>query len=200
MSGRANRRLVIALLVGLFLAGLLTVVRRAETRRPGASPSDRGPFSPRPSAVAGAVTHVYDGDTIEVSGVGKVRLIGIDAMDGHNADRMSSQSQLYGLSSGEVRHWGERAAEFARQELKGRRVVLHHGREGFDAYGRTLAYVHLPTGGTGGGDDFNLRMLKAGLAAAYRRAEHPRREDYLRAEQAAQDERVGMWTDARIQP
>ncbi|MCK4374163.1 MAG: thermonuclease family protein [Candidatus Brocadiae bacterium] len=200
MSGRANRRLVTGLLVGLFLAGLLTVVRRAETRRPGASPSDRGPFSPRPSAVAGAVTHVYDGDTIEVSGVGKVRLIGIDAMDGHNADRMSSQSQLYGLSSGEVRRWAKRAADFARHELKGRRVVLHHGREGFDAYGRTLAYVHLPTGGTGGGDDFNLRMLKAGLAAAYRRAEHPRREDYLRAEQAAQDERVGMWTDARIQP
>ncbi len=163
-------------------------------------PSDRGPFSPRPSAVAGAVTHVYDGDTIEVSGVGKVRLIGIDAMDGHNAERMFSQSQLYGLSSGEVRHWAERAAEFARQELKGRRVVLRHGREGFDDYGRTLAYVHLPTGGTGGGDDFNLRMLKAGLAAAYRRAEHPRREDYLRAEQAAQDERVGMWRDARIQP
>lgn len=200
MSGRVNRRLVTALLVGLFLAGLLTVVRRAEMRRPGASPSDRGPFSPRPSAVAGAVTHVYDGDTIEVSGVGKVRMIGIDAMDGDNAERMLSQSQLYGLSSGEVRHWAERAADFARRELRGRRVVLHHGREGFDDYGRTLAYVHLPTGGTAGGDDFNLRMLKAGLAAAYRRAEHPRREDYLRAEQAAQDERVGMWRDARIQP
>jgi len=201
VSSRAQRRLVRALVAVLVLV-LIAVLTRSGV----IAPSSPAPTQPAPppaggtaALVSGEVSHVYDGDTIEVSGVGKVRLIGIDAMDGYNLQRALSQSRRYGLSVERVKQWADAATEFARQRLRGERVTLHFGPERTDDYGRTLAYVHFR--GSGGEDeDFNVAMLKAGLAAAYVDFDHPRRQEYLKAEAEAQAARAGLWREARTQP
>ena len=188
MSDAAKRRLVGALVAGLIVAAVLGLVSR------------RGGTGVTTLPASGTVTYVYDGDTVEVPGVGKVRLIGIDALDGRNLERMTSQSQHYGMPVQRVKHWAARATQFARGELTGRRVTLHYEDEVFDVYGRVLAYVHVPDGEEEGDADFNLLMLKTGLAAAYGRFDHARRGAYVRAEAQARAQRIGLWQDARYEP
>ncbi|KPK63057.1 MAG: hypothetical protein AMK73_05425 [Planctomycetes bacterium SM23_32] len=188
-------RLISALLAGVLVLLALAVLRQTPTGRQGAASG----------TAVGTVTFVYDGDTVEVAGVGKVRLIGVDALDAYNEERTLSQAGRYGLSVEQVRRWAGRAAEFARASLLGRGVRLWFGDELYDAYGRTLAYVHVggsaDEGGAGGpGGDFNLVLLERGLAAAYRAFPHPRLEAYLRAEREAQAAGRGMWGDARVRP
>jgi endonuclease YncB( thermonuclease family) len=152
---------------------------------------ERGP-RPAPPRVSD-VQFVYDGDTVEVARFGKVRLIGIDALDAHNEQRAAEQAGRYGMSRRQVRRWAERGAEFARRHLHGRRVAVQPGPEPYDDYGRLLGYLHLVEDGE---RDFNLLMLEKGLAAAYHRFPHPRLSAYLRAEERAQQRRVGMWAEA----
>ena len=155
-----------------------------------------GLFFASGDAPAHRVTHVYDGDTIEVAGVGKVRLIGVDAMDGVNQKRTASQSAYYEMAPERVRHWAERATQFTRERLEGKEVLLRYGPEVTDRYGRVLAYVHLAQAREGGEEvDFNLLLIRKGLAAAYRRFSHPRRAEYVLAEGRASAECTGMWAD-----
>jgi len=168
----------------LVLAALLGLLPVGTQRAPARTPSE------------GAVTYVYDGDTIEVAGAGKVRIIGIDAMDGYNMSRAAEQSRSYGMPLGTVKHWAQEATKFARATLDHQTVTLEYGPEAHDRYGRVLAYVELGEGR----EDFGLLMITKGLAAAYVAFDHPRRARYLRAEDRAQDERIGMWKDATIRP
>ena len=156
--------------------------------------------SPSPAAARlgnqGVVTYVYDGDTVEVAGVGKVRLLGIDAMDGYNAERTAEQARDYGMPQARVKHWAEEATSFAREALDGRTVHLEYGPEARDQYGRVLAYLALDEGR----EDFDLLMITKGLAAAYVVFDHPRLAQYVSAEHEAQAQRAGMWKDATIRP
>ena len=72
-----------------------------------------------------------DGDTINLAGLGKVRLIGIDT------------PEVYGG----VECYGREASDFVKALLpEGRRVYHEVGPEERDRYGRTLAYVWLDDG------------------------------------------------------
>lgn len=196
MSSRAQRRLVYALLVGVVVMGLISLLSRGRAAKPRMEgPAGSGSLASPPT---GMVTYVYDGDTVEVRGIGKVRLIGIDAMDGHNEDRTAQQSERYGMSADRVRHWAEQAAQFARQKLEGGKVTVHFGPEHTDRHGRVLAYVRLCEDGDAA--DHGLLMLQRGLAAAYHSIWYARREEYLAAERQAREARAGMWQDARIRP
>ncbi|MHC4592131.1 MAG: thermonuclease family protein [Planctomycetota bacterium] len=173
------------------LIGALSLPAARVRGRPSAASS-------APPADEGTVTRAYDGDTLEVSGIGKVRLIGIDALDGHNTDRMAGQSRRYGLSVRDVQYWAGEATDFARRELEGRRVALTLGLKLHDEYGRVLAYVSLLR--EEAPQDFGLLMLRGGLAATYPNVRHALWEEYVRAEREAQSRRRGMWQDARLQP
>jgi len=190
MARSSLRRLANTLAFFVLVAGFLLVLLLP-----------RVPPQPAPEeaeTLSGVVSYVYDGDTLEVVGVGKVRVIGIDALDGHNAERMLSQSRSYGLTTRQVEHWAREATALAGGLLQGREAVLHLGPTRQDDYGRTLAYVHVAT--DAGDQDFGLLMLDRGLTATYRNATHPRQEQYLAAERLAQAARKGMWQDARVRP
>jgi micrococcal nuclease len=74
---------------------------------------------------------VTDGDTIQLVGIGPVRLIGIDT------------PEVYGG----VECFGREASEFAKRLLPlGIRVRYRVGVEERDRYARLLAYVWLPDG------------------------------------------------------
>jgi micrococcal nuclease len=193
VSAKTRQRLVGAVLLALLFAGLVGVLRGPAAQRE----SPRRSEAARPRAAR--VTYVYDGDTVEVEGIGKVRLIGIDAMDAHDPDRTYEQRERYGMMTARVKYWAERATNFARTRLQGKVVTLSGGPEPTDRYGRVLAYVQVPDGEEAG-EDLNLLMLREGLAAAYRAADHPRRAGYLKAEAEARGARRGMWQDARGEP
>ncbi|MFN2616297.1 MAG: thermonuclease family protein [Thermoleophilaceae bacterium] len=77
------------------------------------------------------VTRVVDGDTVWLSGLGRVRLIGVDT------------PEVYGS----VECFGPAASAYTKRVLRpGVRVRYRMGVEGRDRYGRALAYVWLRDG------------------------------------------------------
>ena len=133
----------------------------------GASPDAR--FS-----LTGTVTHVVDGDTIDVVLTNgkrdRVRLVGVDA-----AERGACFATQ---ATAEVR----RLAQAKRVVLKGDAV-----QPARDRYGRLLAYVWLP-----GGKDLGYRLLLGGHARVYD-ASFDRLAAYRRAEATARNGRAGRW-------
>jgi micrococcal nuclease len=90
------------------------------------------------------VVRVVDGDTVVLTEIGKVRLIGVDT------------PEVYGQQE----CFGREASAFAKRELPpGREVSYRLGVESRDRYGRALAYVWL-----GDGRMFNELLAQRGYA------------------------------------
>ena len=77
------------------------------------------------------VTKVIDGDTIEIEGGEKVRLIGVDTPE--TVDPKKS-----------VGCFGKEASNKNKQLVEGKKVILESDSEDMDRYGRLLRYVYLP--------------------------------------------------------
>ena len=117
---------------------------------------------------------VSDGDTIQLSGIGDVRLIGVDT------------PEVFGGSE----CFGAAASGFTKRVLApGRRVRYTLGVETRDRYGRALAYVWLA-----GGPLFNGVLVSAGFAQPYTVPPNdqlaPR---FVRAARRARRARRGLW-------
>lgn len=135
----------------------------------------------------GRVNRVYDGDTIRVTGVGKVRLLGIDTPE-HEDSHRDDYYLRRGIERKTLRRIAHDATAFTRRLVKGHTVRLEFDREQRDVYGRRLAYVYLD-------DDrmLNRLLLENGLAAVYRRFDFRYKRDFLRTEKTARDRRRGLW-------
>lgn len=130
-------------------------------------------------AAAQRVRQVIDGDTITVSGVGVVRLLGVDAPEKTGGYRQSEP-------------FGDAATTFMKRLVESQDVRLEYDGPRKDQYNRTLAYVFLRDGRLA-----NLEIIKAGLAESYRRFDYVRKADFFAAEREAQAERRGMWAARR---
>jgi micrococcal nuclease len=92
----------------------------------------------------GVVTRNTDGDTLSLSGIGKVRLIGIDTPE------VFGQAECFGRA----------AASFTARVLSpGTHVRYRLGVDPRDRYGRALAYVYLSDGRL-----FNELLVERGYA------------------------------------
>ncbi len=135
----------------------------------------------------GTVTWIYDGDTLKIDPIGKVRLIGIDT-----PERENSQRDRYlikqGISATRQRQIYQLAKEFNIEQVKGQRVTLSLDASPRDRHGRLLAYVHLPDGRL-----LNRVLLEHGLAVVYRRFSFRLKEDFLTAEAEAKKNKLGLW-------
>jgi micrococcal nuclease len=107
------------------LAALLTVLALAGCAAPAADPGAPG------QGTSARVTKHTDGDTLWLSGIGKVRLIGVDT------------PEVYG----QVECFGHEASAFVERTVPlGAAVRYRLGGEERDRYGRALAYVWLRDG------------------------------------------------------
>jgi len=131
------------------------------------------------AAAAQRVRQVIDGDTITVSGVGVVRLLGVDAPEKTGGYRQSEP-------------FGDAATSFMKRLVEGQIVRLEFDGAAKDQYNRTLAYVFLPDGRLA-----NVEIIKAGFAETYRRFEYKRKPDFFAAEREAKDAKRGMWAARR---
>jgi micrococcal nuclease len=162
-----SRRSVLPFLIATVLAALLVLTRSSGTPS-GTSLSFQG-------APTARVERVVDGDTVHLTGLGSVRLIGVDT------------PEVYG---GTVECFGSEASAFAKSVLRrGVDVRYRVGTEAHDRYGRLLAYVWL-----GDGRLFNRMLVERGYATTLTIAPNdqlaPR---FAAAERRARHARVGMW-------
>jgi micrococcal nuclease len=122
------------------------------------------------------VTAVSDGDTLRCAGLGRVRLIGVDAPErGQGAEADSARAAL--------RRWAPR----------GDTVALELDVRPRDQYGRHLAWVWR-------GDTLvNERMVAEGRAVLYTVPPNVRHVDRIRrAEREARRERRGLWREGAL--
>ena len=138
-------------------------------------------------ALQGIVSWVYDGDTLEIDTVGRVRLIGIDSPE-KEASRRDQYLVDQGVSATRQRHIYQAAKAFNIKQVKGQRVRLTLDKTPQDRHGRMLAYVHLPDGQL-----LNRVLVEQGLAVVYRRFEFKMKDDFLAAEHKARRSHVGLW-------
>lgn len=87
------------------------------------------------------VIEVIDGDTLKINGT-SIRLLGINTPE-----------------KGEV-YYSE-AKEFLKQLVLNQTVELEYGKEKYDKYGRTLAYIFLNN------ENINLKLVRGGFANFY---------------------------------
>ena len=141
-----------------------------------AAPADdqpvRGPRLPA-QARSAEVVRVIDGDTVELAGLGSVRLIGIDT------------PEVYGG----VECYGREASAYAKRQLDGATVRFTVGRDDRDRYGRLLAYLWLDDGRS-----FNALLVARGYASPLT---IPPNDDYAPAfvalSRRARERGAGLW-------
>jgi len=140
---------------------------------------------------SGKVLRVYDGDTIKVEKIGKVRLLGIDT-----PERESSDRDRYYLRRGvcfeTLRRMAAESREFVTRNASGVVVTLTFDSDAYDRHGRLLAYVYLPDGRL-----LNRMLLEAGLASVYRRFDFNLKTDFIQAEKMARSRSLGLWADVK---
>jgi endonuclease YncB( thermonuclease family) len=123
------------------------------------------------SDAGGVVVEVIDGDTIEVDGVGRVRLVGVDTPEIGDCGYDEARDQLADLVLGE-------SVE-----------LVPGGVDDRDRYDRLLRYVVVD------GVDAGLLLIEEGLAVSRYDSrdgygEHQREQEYVQADAGAADERL----------
>ena len=157
---RGRTVVVITLLLGCTVAG---TVHLAQTHR--------------------AVTRVVDGDTLVVSTVGKVRLIGIDTPETVHPSKP-------------VEWMGREASDATKRFALGKSVRLETDVQKRDRYGRLLAYVWLPDGSM-----LNEVLVKEGYANVSTYPPNVKYESrFLSAQRSARTHAKGLWAPHRTRP
>ena len=126
------------------------------------------------------VTKVIDGDTIEVEGGIRVRLIGIDTPETKDPRRP-------------VGCFGKEASKETKSLLEGKRVMLEKDVSETDKYERLLRYVYLPLE-SGQALFVNDYLVREGFALALTYPPDVKyNEQFRQAEREAREEKRGLW-------
>ena len=176
MRARGPLRLLSILLGVIALAGAALLRRRVAT--PELPPPNLGSTPPSPaksSKITRQCIRVVDGDTIELDGGERVRLIGVNAPESVDPRRP-------------VEYFGKEGAAFTRGLVEGKRVRLEYDDEARDQYNRTLAYVYL-TDGT----FLNAEIIRQGYGFAYTRFPCRHQHAFVALEREAREQGRGLW-------
>lgn len=137
---------------------------------------------PRYNGKTFTVTHVVDGDTLDINlpddaqPYTRIRLWGVDTPETVRPEHP-------------VEYYGPEASAFAKKMTLNRQVRLellpHRTR---DKYQRLLAYVYLPDGKL-----LNRELIEAGYGYADPRFDHPKKREFLQLQTAARKTQKGLW-------
>lgn len=139
------------------------------------------PVSPCGPSTA-VVDYVVDGDTVELQGGTRVRLLLVDTPE---------------TTQGKNDCYGQEAKAFTVEQLAGKTVELaYDDAECTDRFGRTLAFVKV------GGVDVNAELVKRGLACTLfiKPGGASRAEEFDVYQAEAQTNRTGMWGACSVIP
>ena len=133
---------------------------------------------PAQSPDAVVVERVIDGDTVVVSGIGTVRLIGVDPPETVDPRKP-------------VQFFGKEASAFATGLLLRQTVRVEYDQQRTDRYNRTLAYLYLPDGRLA-----NTEIIRQGYGHAYLSYPFSKMEAFRQAEREAREAGRGLWAHA----
>ena len=171
---RRRHKLISAIL------GFIVLAVAVYLKRESNPPSNLGRIPPASPGVARAANprvciRVIDGDTIELDGGERVRLIGVNTPESVDPRRP-------------VERFGKEASSFTRRLAEGTAVRLELDDETRDRYGRTLGYIYLP-------DDtlLNAEIIRQGYGYAYTRFPYRRMDEFVELEREAREQGRGLW-------
>lgn len=130
------------------------------------------------------VIRVIDGDTVQLDGNEKVRLIGVDTPEKYTSDKLHRDSR----ESGQDEKMGEKASAFTKTLCLGKKVTLEFDREKVDRYGRILAYLRLEDSRV-----VNEEIIRQGYGHAYVKYVFKFMEKYRNLEKEAREAGRGLW-------
>ena len=122
----------------------------------------------------------------------QVKVIGIsdgDTFTGLNSDNLQLKFRIHGIDAPEKKQaFGSKAREHLGSLIFGQNVAVDVNDR--DRWGRYIARV-----ATDDGKDVGKEMIQAGLVWHYKHFD--KSEAYAQAEQTAQDNKRGLWSDPR---
>jgi len=143
--------------------------------------------------LSGRVLWIYDGDTLKVEKLGKVRLLGIDTPEYKASPRDHFYMQSFNIEAKKLREIAWQGKKYLISNVKGKRVRLELDHTQKDKYNRLLAYVYLPDGKM-----LNRTLLKKGLATVFRRYDFQYKKDFLITEKKAQKKKLRLWEKSSL--
>lgn len=137
------------------------------------------------------VTRVIDGDTLKLESGERVRLIGIDTPEIHESEKLHRDSRRTQQNIRTIKQLGQRAYEFTKKLVEGKRVRLEFDVQKYDKYDRLLAYVYLKDG-----TFVNAEIIKQGYASLMTYPPNVKYVDlFTRLYREARQNRRGLWGD-----
>ncbi|MBI2336222.1 MAG: thermonuclease family protein [Deltaproteobacteria bacterium] len=146
-----------------------------------------------PVSLEAVVTRVVDGDTVVLEGGQRVRLIGVDAPELFDGEKLDRQSRKLKIAKGTLMGLGERSKGFLVQFIQGKPVRLEFDHELCDAFGRTLAYLYLKVGSQE--VLVNQQIIADGFATTLKKYSFKKQDQFLKTEQQAQQANKGLWQE-----
>jgi micrococcal nuclease len=128
-----------------------------------------------PTTPTFVVERVIDGDTLVLSTLGTVRLIGVDTPETVHPTKP-------------VQYFGREASTFLRTLVLNQSVHVEYDQTRLDRYGRTLAYVYLESGAL-----VNLEIIRQGYGFAYTAFPFRFMAEFRAAEREARERQLGLW-------
>lgn len=178
LGGLGTITAVAGKVAGKQATSIIESVREQAAQIPGAS----GLLSdPATSGARDVVERVIDGDTVELQGAGRARLIGIDTPETVKPNHP-------------VECHGPQASRAAKELMpEGSKVIVKHDKEKRDRYGRALVYLF-----SADGRMVNATLVRQGHARTLRiepNTRHARKLADLQAD--AKRARRGLWEHCR---
>ena len=127
------------------------------------------------------VERVVDGDTVVVSGIGTVRLIGVDTPETVDPRKP-------------VQYFGKEASAFTARLLLRQPVRVEYDQQRTDKYQRALAYLYLTDGTLA-----NSEIIRQGYGHAYLSYPFSQMDAFRAAEREAREAGRGVWADTEPQ-
>lgn len=126
------------------------------------------------------VIRVKDGDTVVLSTIGTVRLIGVDTPETVHPNKP-------------VEYFGKEASEFANRLLKGKKVSIEYESIKKDKYNRFLGYLYLEDG-----TNVNKKIIEEGYGFAYLEYPFSKMDEFKSAQKKAKENGKGLWSEIKI--
>lgn len=123
------------------------------------------------------ILRVVDGDTVVLSEIGKVRLIGVDTPETVDPRRP-------------VQYFGVEASQYLKKLATGKQVRVEYDFNRRDRFGRTLAYLYLEDG-----TFLNSEIIKQGYGHAFIKYPFKFMDQFKAFEKQARINKVGLWAD-----
>lgn len=172
---KTNKRFLLSVLV--FLLAVLSFVSCVSQEK-----------EEKPSDVF-KVIRAVDGDTILIENGEEVQLIGVDALEMHESEKLDKDAKRLRLAKVTVEVLGQESAAFTSKLCRHKKVRLEYDQTERDKHNRLLAYVYLPDGRL-----LNEEILLKGYGLYYDR--YPFRQDMMerlrKAYEKAKEEQCGI--------